>query len=138
MRKTGRENRTDRRRAAPTPPSGPVAGEAHAVSLTAVAADALARGGLAGGSPRVSPEIPGEAGRIRCGDPDQSVLENEYAGDDLPGGSTPTPDQNVVDEIGRAYGVQEEDSGALRSSAEILDRRDRKRSELVPPPRRRD
>ena len=33
----------------------------------------------------------------------------------------PSPDQNQVDDIGRAMGVQEEDSGALRTSAEILD-----------------
>jgi len=38
-----------------------------------------------------------------------------------------------VDEIGRAYGLQEEDSGALRSAGEVLSRRDRHRSELRPP-----
>jgi len=54
-------------------------------------------------------------------------------GEDTPGGSTPTPDQNGVDEIGRAYGLQEEDSGSLRSGGEILSRRDRHRSELKPP-----
>ena len=34
-----------------------------------------------------------------------------------PGGSTPTPDQNDVDEIGRAYGLQEEDNGSCARAA---------------------
>jgi hypothetical protein len=70
---------------------------------------------------------------IRVGDPDDDVMNNEYVGEDTPGGSTPTPDQNGVDEIGRAYGLQEEDSGALRSAGEVLERRDRHRVELQPP-----
>lgn len=70
---------------------------------------------------------------MRVGDPDDSWLLNEYVGEETPGGSTPTPDQNDVDAIGRVYGLQEEDSGALRSSAEVLARRDRHRSELRAP-----
>ena len=46
---------------------------------------------------------------MRVGDPDDDSLANEYVGEDLPGGSTPTPDQSNVDEIGRAYGLQEEE-----------------------------
>ena len=38
-----------------------------------------------------------------------------------------------MDDIGRAYGVQEEDSGALRTSSEILDRRDQRRGFLDVP-----
>jgi hypothetical protein len=38
-----------------------------------------------------------------------------------------------VDEIGRAYGLQDEDSGELHSGGEVLERRDRHRSELNPP-----
>ena len=63
--------------------------------MTAVTAEALARGSLAGPAARPEDAIPGEGRRIRCGDPDQSVLDNEYAGDDLPGGSSPTPDQKA-------------------------------------------
>jgi hypothetical protein len=81
---------------------------------------------------RRQPQIPTEDETILVGDPDDRVLGNEYVGDDVPGGSTPTPDQNTVDDIGRAYGVQEEDSGALRTSSELLDRRDRRRAELDP------
>jgi hypothetical protein len=80
--------------------------------------------------------LPKEGETIRVGDPDDSSLLNEYAGEDTPGGSSPTPDQNDVDEIGRAYGLQEEDSGALRSGEEVLSRRDRRRNELQPPGRK--
>lgn len=71
--------------------------------------------------------IPGEAARIRAGDPDDEALRNEYVGEETPGGSTPTPDQSNVDEIGRAYGVQDEDEGELHTSSELMERRDRRR-----------
>ena len=73
---------------------------------------------------------------LKVGDPDDSALKNAYVGDETPGGSMPTPDQDRVDDIGRAYGVQEIDSGALRTTAEILDERDRHRALLeVPDPK---
>ena len=102
---------------------------------TAVIVEALRTGVVpyAGRAPR--PSIPHEDDTIRAGDPDDDVLANEYAGDDTPGGSSTTPDQNEVDATGRAYGLQEEGSGALRCASEILDRRDRHRSELIPPRR---
>ena len=80
-------------------------------------------------------EIPGEGDTIRAGDPDDRVLANEYVGEETPGGTATTPDQNEVDAIGRAYGLQEEDAGTLRCASEILTRRDRRRSELIPPRR---
>jgi hypothetical protein len=58
-----------------------------------------------------------------------SALANEYSGEEAPGSDTPTPDQNQVDEIGRAYGVQESDSGPLQPTSEVLDRRDRRRQD---------
>jgi hypothetical protein len=101
-----------------------------------VAAEAL-RSGLRPPGLRGRDAGPGDAETLRVGDPDDDALANEYVGEDTPGGSTPTPDQQDVDEIGRAYGLQEEDTGALRSSAEILKRRDRHRAELLPPRRPR-
>lgn len=101
-------------------------------SPTAIAAEAL-RTGVMPPSPRVRSDIPGEDETIRVGDPDDNSLANEYVGVDTPGGSTPTPDQSNVDEIGRVYGLQDEDSGALRSGAEVLARRDRHRPELRAP-----
>ena len=103
------------------------------VSPTAVAAEALRTGVPLLETAGRSGQIPGEDETIRVGDPDDDPLANEYVGEETPGGSSPTPDQSVVDEIGRAYGLQEEDSGSLRSGGEILSRRDRHRFELTPP-----
>jgi hypothetical protein len=108
--------------------------ERHAPSATAVAAEALRTGVLPGGLRRRE-AIPHEDERIRAGDPDDDSLANEYVGEDLPGGSTPTPDQCNVDDIGRAYGLQDEDNGSLRTSSEVLTRRDHRRPELSPPGR---
>jgi hypothetical protein len=103
-----------------------------APSATAIVAEALRTGVLPSAIARRREAIPRDEA-MRVGDPDDSTLANEYVGEETPGGSTPTPDQNGVDEIGRAYGLQEEDNGALRSAAEVLSRRDRWRSELMPP-----
>jgi len=111
--------------------------EARLESPTAVAAEVLRTGILPRGSRRRHDEIPHEDETIRAGDPDDNSLGNEYVGDETPGGSAATPDQNEVDAIGRVYGLQEEDTGALRSGAEVLERRDRHRTELQPPKRPR-
>ena len=109
--------------------------ERHAESLTAVAVESL-RTGILPAAPRSRrEEIPHEDETMRAGDPDDSGLRNEYVGEDMPGASTPTPDQNGVDEIGRAYGVQEDDGPELQASSEVLKKRDRHRSELRPPRR---
>ena len=107
----------------------------HVDSPTAVAAEVLRTGVTPNHPPRHQKEISREDDAMRVGDPDDSSLLNEYVGEDTPGGSSPTPDQNGVDEIGRVYGLHEEDSGALRSSAEVLARRDRHRTELRAPRR---
>lgn len=101
----------------------------HLDSATAVAAEALRTGIVPHPTSRLRDDdsIPGEAERIRVGDPDDDALSNEYVGEDTPGGSTPTPDQGNVDDIGRAYGLQDEDSGELRTSTEVMETRDRRR-----------
>lgn len=111
--------------------------EVHNPSPTAVAAEALRTGVAPQPKTPLPPvEIPKEGQVLQVGDPDDSALDNAYVGDETPGGSVPTPDQDRVDDIGRAYGVQEVDSGALRTTAEILDERDRRRALLeVPDPR---
>ncbi len=117
-------------------PRSPAERELHQASGTAVAAEAL-RTGVLPNRFRRRESIPHEDERMRAGDPDDDGLANEYVGEDIPGGSTPTPDQNEVDEIGRAYGLQDEDNGSLRTSTEVLTQRDRRRSELQPPGRPR-
>jgi hypothetical protein len=103
--------------------------------LTALTVGALRAGIVVSRRLVRPPSIPCDAD-ILCGDPDDETLANEYVGDETPGGSASTPDQNDVDEIGRVYGVQEEDSGELRTSAELLAGRDRHRAELLPTSRR--
>lgn len=48
------------------------------------------------------------------------------SGDETPSGDNPTPDQNAVDEIGRATGLQYQDEEPLRG-VEKVDARDRER-----------
>ena len=108
--------------------------EEHLQSPTAVAAEALSKGVL----PRSAmladePEVPREDDLLRVGDQDVDPLQNAHVGDETPGGDMPTPDQDLVDDIGRAYGVPEADSGALRTSSELLDERDRRRADLEAP-----
>jgi hypothetical protein len=100
------------------------------IQPTTVAVEAAITGVPLPHLPGPEDEIPGtESEKMRAGDPDVSPLLNEYSGEEVPGASTPTPDQNMVDDIGRAYGIEEEDTGALRTSAEILERRDRHRQD---------
>jgi hypothetical protein len=105
-------------------------------SPTAVAAEALRTGVIAHPARRKRTEIPSEDETILVGDPDDAVIANEYSGENTPGGSSTTPDQNDLDAIGKAYGLQEEDAGVLRSGGEVLARRDRHRPELTPRRRR--
>jgi hypothetical protein len=58
--------------------------------------------------------------------------ESAYAvGDEAPGGDNPTPDQDIVDDIGRAVGVEYEDNEELKGDKKIADR-DKRRWELDP------
>jgi len=58
--------------------------------------------------------------------------EDAYAvGDEAPGGDNPTPDQDVVDDIGRALGVEYQDNEELKAADKIAER-DRHRWELDP------
>lgn len=52
-------------------------------------------------------------------------------GDETVGGSSPTPDQDVVDELGEAVGLTYEDNEPLHST-EKVEERDRHRWELDP------
>lgn len=70
------------------------------------------------------------AGVLSGGDVD-AASEETASGEETVGGSTPTPDQDIVDEIGRAVGVSYEDAEPLNMS-EKIDRRDEERWELHP------
>lgn len=136
MRSKKRRSR-DRRSQPPTLPPVEEAANRRGTSPTAVAAEALRTGvlPLSSAGRKAQKEIPEDV-TIRVGDPDDKSLTNEYVGEETPGGNNPTPDQSNVDDIGRVYGLQEEDTGALRSGWEVLARRDRHREELQPPRKR--
>jgi hypothetical protein len=53
------------------------------------------------------------------------------SGDEAPGGDNPTPGQDVVEEIGRAIGIEYADNEELRGSDKVIER-DRHRWELDP------
>jgi hypothetical protein len=58
--------------------------------------------------------------------------EDAYAvGDEAPGGDNPTPDQDRVDDIGRALGIEYADNEELKSGDKIAER-DKHRWELDP------
>ena len=104
----------------PTPPS----------SLDMVRKSSAVRTGRAGlrhsldDHGKISPAITG-------GDVDADWENAYFSGDEAPGGDNPTPDQDVVDEIGRSLGVEYQDNEELKSS-EKVDERDKHRWELDP------
>jgi hypothetical protein len=65
------------------------------------------------------------------GDVDADWQSAELVGDEAPGGDSPTPDQDIVDEIGRAVGIEYADDEELKGGDELVER-DRKRWELDP------
>ena len=73
--------------------------------------------------PETSPVLTG-------GDPDADWVGAYASGDEAVGGSAATPDQDVVDEIGRALGVEQESDAEVRMSDDILKFRDRFRWHL--------
>lgn len=71
-----------------------------------------------------SPELTG-------GDVDAGWQQAAMVGDEAVGGTVSTPDQDIVDEIGAAVGIEMDDAAFLRTS-EILEQRDDGRWELDP------
>ncbi len=60
-----------------------------------------------------------------------AAWEDADVGEESVGGGNPTPDQNVVDELGKAMGVNYEDGEPLHTT-EKLESRDKHRWELDP------
>lgn len=67
---------------------------------------------------------------LSANDLDASWQEAEDSGEETVGGHAPTPDQDIVDEIGRALGIEFQDNQPLRTHDEVLAKRDRHRWEL--------
>ena len=60
-----------------------------------------------------------------------AAWDKAAVGEETVGGTTPTPDQDLVDEIGRAVGIEYEGAEPLHTT-EKLERRDEQRWELHP------
>ncbi len=83
---------------------------------------------------RSDAEIRAEAGlpdraRLTGGDLDADWQRADNVGEEAVGGSVATPDQDRVDELGRALGVPRAPDEEIRTSTEILEGRDRNRWE---------
>jgi hypothetical protein len=68
---------------------------------------------------------------VTAGDVDVNSEDAYFGGDEAPGGDNPTPDQDIVDDIGKALGVQYDDNEELKG-ADKLEERDKHRWELDP------
>ena len=73
----------------------------------------------------------GMSSSITAGDPDANVEDAYFTGDEAPGGDNPAPDQEVVDDIGKALGIEYQDNEELRASDKVGER-DKHRWELDP------
>jgi hypothetical protein len=68
---------------------------------------------------------------LTAGDIDADWESAYSVGDEAPGGDNPTPDQDIVDEIGRAVGNEYQDNEPLKGADKII-QRDIHRWELDP------
>jgi len=68
---------------------------------------------------------------VNGGDPDVDIEDAYFTGEEAPGGDNPTPDQDIVDDIGKALGVVYDDNEELKSSEKVIER-DKHRWELDP------
>ena len=78
---------------------------------------------------RQDTSVPPEA--IVAGGDIDAAWDQADTGEETVGGTTPTPDQDIVDEIGKAVGISYDDAEPLHPT-EKLDRRDEQRWELHP------
>jgi hypothetical protein len=76
-------------------------------------------------------EHTGMSADLASGDADVDLESAYFSGEEAPGGDNPTPDQNVVDDIGKALGVQYQDAEELQASDKVVER-DQHRWELDP------
>ena len=67
---------------------------------------------------------------VSAGDLDADWQRAQSSGEEAAGGSVSTPDQDRVDEIGHALGVEQSATAPLRTTEEILAERDRRYWEL--------
>jgi hypothetical protein len=76
-------------------------------------------------------EHAGMPSAITGGDIDADLDAAYFTGDEAPGGDNPTPDQDIVEDIGKALGVEYQDAEELQASDKVI-KRDKHRWELDP------
>lgn len=108
------------RRPPPSPPS----------SLDLNRRGSAVRSGRAGIAHKLK-ELGAMSSAITGGDVDTDTEDAYFSGDEAPGGDNPTPDQDIVDDIGKALGVQYQDGEELKASDKVTER-DKHRWELDP------
>ncbi len=104
--RTAMKTRPEAKRTRPSPPKG-LEDRGEVVDL----ADELVT------HPETGPVLTG-------GDIDADWTRAHLSGEEAVGGSVATPDQDIVDEIGRALGVEQAPDAQVRTSEEILRDRD--------------
>lgn len=80
---------------------------------------------------RLGSELTHTDATLTGGDPEADAQSAFAVGDEAPGGDSPTPDQDVVEEIGAAVGLTFQDTEELGGERK-LEERDRHRWELDP------
>jgi len=68
---------------------------------------------------------------VTGGDVDADFENAYFSGEEAPGGDNPTPDQDIVDDIGRSLGVEYQDNEELKPADKVIER-DKHRWELDP------
>ncbi len=71
------------------------------------------------------------SGQVTGGDLDANLYQAEVVGEEAVGGMTPTPDQNVTEDLAAAVGIETDDRVFLRTQ-DMLEERDDRRWELDP------
>ena len=80
---------------------------------------------------RLGNELTHTDAALAGGDVDADAQSAAAVGDEAPGGDNPTPDQDVVEEIGKAIGLTFQDTEQLGGERKLQER-DRRRWELDP------
>ncbi|MFS8119657.1 MAG: DUF6335 family protein [Microcoleus sp.] len=78
-----------------------------------------------------SSEYGSSSAQLSGGKGDALAEQESATGEELVGGSAPTPDQDMVDELGAAAGIEMAD-GAILHTTDMLEHRDESRWELNP------
>ena len=76
-------------------------------------------------------EHTGMTPELTAGDVDADWENAYFSGEEAPGGDNPSPEENVVEDIGKALGVEYQDGEELQASNKVIER-DEHRWELDP------